>query len=465
MAHVDEEPTSERRHAVHRRPRIVIVGGGVAALEALLALRDLLDGLISIDIVAPTEEFVYRPLSVAEPFGMAEPHRFDLVGIAADHGAELHGGVVESVDHDQTFVKVRGGRALTYDVLLIAVGARPREWLAGAIPFAGPEDVPRMRALVAQLDAGALESVVFTAPATSTWTLPLYELAMLTAAHIGEHGLGGIQLTVATPETHALELFGPAASRHVRELFANRAIALKTAVRAVSLENGRLRLEPDGQIGADRVVALPELQGDPIPGLPRDEAGFIPVDEHGAVRGLTGVYAAGDATAYPVKQGGLAAQQADAVAEAIAAGLGAAVEARPFHPMLRAQMLTGLMPTYLVSGASKDGGRESRVAFNPLWWPPSKIAGRYLAPYLAGHGSIGGADQLVERSPLGPRAAELAAAEHEEVRQVALAFAESDAAHADYRSALQWLDTLEQLDGLLSPAHADKRAQWRRLAY
>ena len=42
------------------------------------------------------------------------------------------------------------------------------------------------------------------------------------------------------------------------------------------------------------------------------------------MEGLDGVYAAGDATWYPIKQGGLAAQQADVVATAIAAAVGRA---------------------------------------------------------------------------------------------------------------------------------------------
>src|SRR6266700_2244761 len=124
-----------------RRPRVVIAGGGVAALEALIALRDLLDGFVDIHLLAPREDFVYRPVSVAEPFGLAEPRRFPLSKIAADHGAELHPGLLESVSHDQALVNVRGGPALTYDALLVAVGARTRDWLAGAIHFGGPDDV------------------------------------------------------------------------------------------------------------------------------------------------------------------------------------------------------------------------------------------------------------------------------------------------------------------------------------
>src|SRR5207244_5225616 len=107
---------------------------------------------------------------------------------------------------------------------------------------------------------------------------------------------------------------------------------------------GKLKLEGGENINVDRVVALPELVGEPIPGVPHDEKGFIPVDQHGAVRGLPDVYAAGDGIAYPVKQGGLATQQADAAAEAIAATLGAAIEPKPFRARLRGQLLTGLGP-------------------------------------------------------------------------------------------------------------------------
>jgi len=324
---------------------------------------------------------------------------------------------------------------------------------------------------VAELERGAVESVVFTAPPALSWTLPLYELALLAATRLAERHLADVRLTVVTPEPHALEVFGPAAAKHVRELCANRGIAMKTGLRAVSLEAGRLELEPDGHIPADRVVALPELHGARIPGLPCDHAGFIPVDEHGAVRGRPGVYAAGDGIAYPIKQGGLAAQQADAAAEAIAASFGAAVEPHPFRARLRGQLLTGLAPTYLEadvmprSQAQADAEpRESSLAVNPLWWPPSKIAGRYLAPYLSGRASVAVVDQLVDRAPLDPSVAAEAVVNHEEARRLALAFAESDAAYADYRSALKWLETVEQLDGLLSPAHAAKRAEWRRRA-
>ena len=41
--------------------KVVVVGGGVAGLEALLTLRDLAEERADLTLVAPVPEFVYRP--------------------------------------------------------------------------------------------------------------------------------------------------------------------------------------------------------------------------------------------------------------------------------------------------------------------------------------------------------------------------------------------------------------------
>jgi sulfide:quinone oxidoreductase len=436
----------------------------VAGLEALIALRELMDGFIAIELVAPTEEFVYRPLLVAEPFGLAKPRRFSLRDIAAEHGAVLHTGILDAVTDHGAAVGTPDRTIIGYDALLVAVGARPRDWLEGAVHFSGPVDVDAMRAVVDELDEGTIGSVAFTAPPGLSWTLPLYELALLTAARLAEGARGDVRVSIVTPEPEPLEVFGPAATEHVRELCANRGIELRPSTRVLAFEAGRLELEPGGEMQVDRAVALPELVGEPIAGLPYDDAGFIPVDSHCAVLGVPGVYAAGDGIAHSVKQGGLAAQQADAAAEAIAASFGAAIEPRPFHARLRGQLLTGLGPTYFTAGVTEGGSHEASVATSPLWWPPSKIAGRYLAPYLSNGFSSGRPRQLAERPAIPPRAAGDVAGEHEQVRRIAIAFAEADASKGDHASALRWLDTVEQLDGVLPHALTRKQAEWRQRA-
>src|SRR5439155_1412840 len=108
------------------------------------------------------------------------------------------------------------------------------------------------------------------------------------------------------------------------------------------IDRGRITTRPGQQrVEAERIVALPTLEGPGILGVPRDDHGFIPIDDRGRVRGLDDVYAAGDAVDFPVKQGGLACQQADAIAEHLAAQAGAPVEPLPFRPVLRGKLLTG----------------------------------------------------------------------------------------------------------------------------
>jgi sulfide:quinone oxidoreductase len=211
--------------------------------------------------------------------------------------------------------------------------------------------------------------------------LPLYELALMTAGRLAERGVRDARLSLVTPERAPLELFGPEASEAVRDLLDARGIELHTSRYPTRFENGALSLIPDERLSTERVVSLPRLLGPSLAGLPADPDGFIPVDDDGLVHGEPDVYAAGDATTCPIKQGGIAAQLADAAAEAIAARLGAPVEPQPFRPVLRGLLLTGSTPRYLRAEVGRGG--SSRVSDHALWWPPSKISGRRLAPYLA----------------------------------------------------------------------------------
>jgi hypothetical protein len=66
---------------------VLIVGGGVAALEAMMALRDLAGDRVHVTLVAPDADFVHRPWAVAEPFALGEARSFPLREIAADFAA------------------------------------------------------------------------------------------------------------------------------------------------------------------------------------------------------------------------------------------------------------------------------------------------------------------------------------------------------------------------------------------
>jgi sulfide:quinone oxidoreductase len=438
----------------------VICGGGVAAIEALLALRAHFKVGVDVHLVAPNREFVYQPLAVAAPFGLAETHLLEIAEIATDQDAKLHIDSVVQVDAQNRRVQLASDIDLSYDALLIAVGARRCDWLEGALHFGGAEAVEDFKALLERLESGAERRVCFVSPPGTSWTLPLYELALLTASHLADRGVIGAELTLVAPEPDPLALFGPTASRMLRDLLADRGIALRVSTRAERIEDGELHLHPGGKLEAGYVVTLAELEGPALPGLPRDTAGFIPVDQHGRVAGLSDVYAAGDGTDFPVKQGGLAAQQADVAAETIAARMGAVLTSSEVRPTLRGVLLTGIAPTYLRATIADGGEQAFETAATPLWWPPSKIAARHLAPYLLHHDALS-RDQTLRDRPPSLRDSAALRESHEEARKLALVFAELDAADHHYKSALQWLEVIERLDGVLPPGYLQKRADWR----
>jgi sulfide:quinone oxidoreductase len=346
--------------------RVVVAGAGVAGLETALALQALATGLVSVELVAPEADFTYRPLAVAEPFRVGEMRRFPLDRLVRAAGAKLLGGAVAAVDADRKTLMLAGGAELGYDVAVLALGARPRAAVPGALTFRGAEDRSALAALLERATAGEIRRIAFVVPQGAAWPLPLYELALLTSEYLVSRMTRGVELTLVTPEERPLALFGPAASDAVSQLLLLRGI----------------RFTRDEHVEADAVVALPTLEGPPLDGVPQDDHGFVPTDEFGWVLGLTDVYAAGDLTQFPIKQGGIAAQQADAVASSIAADAGASIRPTAFEPVLRGLLLTGMTPRFLRSG---QGAKPSLMDTQPLWWPPAKIVGRYLTPFLANH--------------------------------------------------------------------------------
>jgi sulfide:quinone oxidoreductase len=353
--------------------RVLVAGGGIAALELVVALRKLAGELVTIELLAPGDELVYQPLLVAEPFGAGAPHRFPLGELLSELDAartagslaELHAGAHEALTD--------GGTTLQYDALALVIGARCVPAVPGALTFGEPADVAPFRELLGRLERGELRRVAFALPdETRTWPLPLYELALMTAAHAP-----GAEVALVTPEPAPLVLFGAAGSEAVSARLAAAGIELHTGASPEAFEAGGLRLSAGGSLPADAVVAVPCLEVPPLAGVPQGEHGFVPVDQLGRVAGLADVYAAGDVTDFPVKQGGVAVRQAQAVASCIAAQAGAPVAPEPFEPVLRGMMLTGAAPSYLESAAG-----ESQSADSPLWWPPTKIADSYLVPYL-----------------------------------------------------------------------------------
>ncbi|HSR94694.1 MAG TPA: FAD-dependent oxidoreductase [Solirubrobacterales bacterium] len=368
------------------RPRVLVAGGGVAALEAALALRDLAGDRLEVELCSPRREFVYRPFAVGEPYGTARVLRYDLGSLAESVGASFHPDGIFSVDPAAGRAVVRGGEQVAFDYMLVATGARMLWAVPGSVTFWGVADEGGVGGIVRKLRAGVLRNVVFTLPTGHSWGLPVYELALLASSVLAKSGIEDARLTVVTPEAAPLELFGRAVGEQMALLLARHGIEVLAGTHPVEFADGRLRIAPGEPIEAEAVISMPRLEGRRIDGLPADADGFLRVDEHCRVVGTERIFAAGDVCAFPVKQGGIATQEADVAAEAIAAAAGCEVEPAPFDPVLRGLLWTGGEPRYLYGRLTGGHGEVSKLSEEPLWPErESKIVGRYLSPFLAAH--------------------------------------------------------------------------------
>jgi sulfide:quinone oxidoreductase len=361
--------------------RIVIAGGGVAALEAGIALRALVGAEPWITMVAPNDDFVYQPMSVGDPFALGDTPRLPLEDFARDLDIEWRKAAVDAVGPDRA-VLLEGGGFVAYDKLIVAMGA-PREAVyEHATTFRGEHDVQSVHGLVQDVEMGNVRRVAFVVPAGVAWSLPLYELALMTARRAFEMNMD-VELTLITPEDRPLGVFGASAASDVERRLEDAGIRLVHRTVAEIPAKGSIVLHPGGErIECDRIIALPVSRGPAVPGLPSDGEGFIPIDSYGRVSGKENVYAAGDGANFPLKQGGLACQQADAAVEHIAWSLGRLKEPEPFRPVLRGQLLTGERPQFMRRDVTARRENTEVSGERPLWWPSTKVAGKYLAAYL-----------------------------------------------------------------------------------
>ena len=362
--------------------RVVIAGGGVAALETALALADLAPDRTDVTVIAPNTEFVYRPMTVREPFAYSSAHRYPLAPIVHDAGAKLITGELGWIDPVAQTIHTKADDSIEYDALMLALGASITKRYPHALTIDDRDLDETMHGLIQDVEGGYVNKLAFVAPGRMAWPLPLYELALMTAGRAYDMGIK-LEVTIVTPEDGPLAIFGSSASSAVAELLARANIETISSAYAEVPSSHEVVINPgERHLAVDRVIALPELYGPVVRGIPLGEHGFIRVDPHCRVPDVERIYAAGDATDFPIKQGGIGAQQADVAAQSIAALAGTSVTPERFNPVIHGMLLTNEEPRYLTAHITGGHGFSSEITDTPSWSPPSKIAAKYLAPYL-----------------------------------------------------------------------------------
>ncbi len=367
---------------------VLIAGGGFGAVETMLALRALAGEHVRVTLVSASPTLAYKPAATTEAFDESPPRTYDLQAIAEDVGASFRVDRLEAVASQEHRVRLASFARLDYDTLVLAIGARPLIGIPGALTFHDQREVHHIRRMMSRLRAGQLQRIVFALPAGCTWPLPLYELALLTATQLKD-GQGMGEVLLVSPELTPLQVFGAQASRLVADLLTERGVRFIGDSYPQHVERGgTLSLGSAAALEADCVVTVPELRGPRITGVPTDREGFVTTDALGAVIALSDVYAAGDMTSFPVKQGGLAAQQADLIAQSIACNLRAAGKELRVQHVLRARLIGGAHPVFLRTELDEFG--QATVATlqhqhseeGESSAERGKVFGRYLTPYL-----------------------------------------------------------------------------------
>jgi sulfide:quinone oxidoreductase len=375
--------------------RVLIAGGGIAGIEAALALRELASDAAEVVVVDPGSRFSVPGTATGRAFGFGRGVDLRLIDVVDRAGAALVRGRVASVEPARHIAVLEGGKVLRYDALIVAVGATPVPAVPGALTFTGPRDVEAIRGMVDDVShrarRGAAVEMAFIVPPGCGWPLAAYELALMTREHLaGQAGERGVSICVVTSEETPLELFGPEASSAVGGTLARSRIDVRSGVAAREWRAGRLELVDGSTVWADRAVALPVHRGPAVEGLPADAGGFIPVGRDARVPGTADVWAVGDGTTNPVKQGGVACQQADAAAAQISASLGLPVDGVADATGLAAWMWDGRHGQALPGAAGTGPGQGGSLPA----WPVAKVGGRFLAPFLRdmmrGMGPAGG---------------------------------------------------------------------------
>lgn len=366
--------------------RVLVAGGGFAAAEALLALRAYAGDRITLDFATADGRLAFRPASTTAASVAEDVQSYDLTDLAEATGARLHQDTLEAVAPRIGRARMASGAHLDYDALLLAIGARARVAVPGALTFRDQRDVPRVAAVFDELRAGEVRRLVLAAPAGVTWTLPLYELALYAARECDAHD-PRCEVTVVTPERAPLAVFGDDVAAAAGRVLREHGVRVVTGTRPERADHEGVRLAWGGCIPADRVIAVPALVGRRIPGVPsHDFSGFVQTDARGRVTDVERVWAAGDMTTCPIKQGGLAAQQAELAAADIAALAGAVTPQPPDHLVLRAKLLGGDDPLYLRAELGHDGHAIESTSLaldEPPWWPDAKVFGRHVTPWMA----------------------------------------------------------------------------------
>ncbi|MFF5187303.1 NAD(P)/FAD-dependent oxidoreductase [Streptomyces sp. NPDC000345] len=298
---------------------IVILGGGTAGTMTANRLRRVYDERdLRITVVDQNDDHVYQPGLLFVPFGLAQPHH-----LVRSRPRQLNTAVdykqarIERVDLTERTVHLAGRIRLTYDVLVVATGARllPEEtegltgpgWGDNVFTFYDLPGAVGLRHALERFEGGRVVIDVADLPLKCP-VAPL-EFAFLADWYFQRRGIRHkVRLTYATPLDAAFTK--PVAAKALGGLLSEKGVELVTefTLGEVDGKGGRLVSYDEREVPFDLAVVVPLHGGAQYVGRSEglgDELDFVPVDPHTLQHpDHPEVFAIGDAAGLPASKAG-----------------------------------------------------------------------------------------------------------------------------------------------------------------
>jgi sulfide:quinone oxidoreductase len=296
---------------------ILILGGGFGGLAAAHELRARLPDNHDVTVVAADDRFYTGFAKLWDLVGTRPLEQGTASLLALEQrGIHFVQARITKIDPAERRVETEVG-SFDADFLLVALGAGPgpEQFLhlqGPAHDLYDANELPEMRADLAQLDAGTLVLAILGAP----YKCPPapYEAAFLLDEHLRGRGVrDAIELVVTTPQPMTLPAAGPEVSQFVADTLEDQGIELRTeqSVQAIDVDTRKVSFADGGQLQYTLLLEVPQAVPPQVvadSALAGEGGGWIQPDRETLLTRFERVYAAGDCTASPPPKAGIFAE-------------------------------------------------------------------------------------------------------------------------------------------------------------
>lgn len=301
---------------------VVILGGGIAGVEAAICYRK--EGF-DVELISDRNYLFIYPLAIWIPVNTA---RFDDVAypldkLAARHGFKLTVDRVKEIDASARAFTLERGGIRRAEHLVIALGASKTRYAGGehTLSICGaPEHSIRLKEKIDALVARGSGKIAFgfggnPNDPSGVRGGPGFELFFNLHHHLKKLGIRDrFEMTFFAPMPSPGARMGEKALQRMKKMFIRNRFHTHYGKKITRFEENGIVFEDGSRVESDLTMFIPAGEGLGLirsSDLPKNNAGFIRINDYCEIEGIDGWYAIGDAAAlegpdWKAKQGHIA---------------------------------------------------------------------------------------------------------------------------------------------------------------